>query len=193
MHSLCLAFELCSSEYIVAGYLSHWKRLLSVTKPCLTLGDSMDCSMPGFLVFHYPPEFAQTHVYWVSDAIQPSHPLSSPSPAFNLSHIRVFSNESVLRIRWPKYWSFGFSISPSNEYSGLISFRIDWFELAVQGTLKSLLQYTVQKHQFFSAQPSLWSNLHIHTRLLEKPELWLYGPFSAKWCLCFLICYLGWS
>ena len=78
--------------------------------------------------------------------------------------IRVFSNESVLYIRWPKYCSFSFSISPSNEYSGLISFRIDWFELlAVQGTLKSLLLTTVQKHQFFGAQPSLWSNSHIHT------------------------------
>ena len=83
----------------------------------------------------------------------------------------VFSNESVLCIRWPMYWSFNFSISPSNEYSGLISFRIDWFDLlAIQGTLKSLLQdSTVQKHQFFGAQLSLWSNSHIHTWLLKKP------------------------
>ena len=96
---------------------------------CPTLYDPMDCSMPGFLV------------HQVSDATQPSHPLSSPSlPGFNLSHIRVFSNESVLRVRWLKYWCF--SISPSNESSGLISFRIDWFDLlAVQGTLKSLLQH----------------------------------------------------
>ena len=78
--------------------------------------------------------------------------------------IRVFSNESLLDIRWPKYWSFSFSISPSNECSGLISFGIDWFDLfAVQGSLKSLLQHTVPKHQFFSAQPSLWSNSHIYT------------------------------
>ena len=78
--------------------------------------------------------------------------------------IRVFSNESVPHIRWPKYWGFSFSISPSNEYSGLISFRIDWFYLlAVQWTLKSLLQHTVQKHQFFGTQLSLWSNSHIHT------------------------------
>ena len=79
--------------------------------------------------------------------------------------IRVFSNESALRIRWPKYWSFSFSISPSNEYSGLISFRMDWLDLlAVQGTLKSLLQHhTVQKHQFFSTQLSLWSSSHIYT------------------------------
>ena len=95
--------------------------------------------------------------------------------------IRVFSNESALRIRWPKYWSFSFSISPSNEYSGLISFRMDWLDLlAVQGTLKSLLQHTVQKHHFFSAQLSLQSNSHIHTRLLEKSQLSVYGPLSAK-------------
>ena len=102
----------------------------------------MDCSTPGFPFFHQLPEVAQTHVHWVSDAIQPSHPPSSPSPAaFNLS-IRVFSNESVLYIRWPKYWSFSFSISPSSEYTGLIFFRIDWLDfLAVQGTLKSLLQH----------------------------------------------------
>ena len=92
------------------------------------------------------PELAQTHVHQVSDAIQPSHPLSSPSPpALNLSSIRVFTI-SVLRIRWPKYWSFSFSISSSNEYSELISFRIDWFDLlAVQGNLKSLLQYHSSK------------------------------------------------
>ena len=79
--------------------------------------------------------------------------------------IRVFSNESVLPIRWPKYWSFSFSISPSNEYSGLISFRMDWLDLfAVQGTFKSLFcNITVQKHQFFGAQPSLWSRFHFHT------------------------------
>ena len=78
--------------------------------------------------------------------------------------IKVFSNESVPHIRWPKYWGFSFSISPSNEYSGLTSFRIDWFDLlAVQWTLRSLLQHTVQKHQFFGTQLSLWSNSHIHT------------------------------
>ena len=78
--------------------------------------------------------------------------------------IRVLANESVLRIRWPKYWSFSFSISPSNEYSGLISFRMDWLDLlAVQGTLKSLLQHHSSKHQFFSTRLSLWSNSHIHT------------------------------
>ena len=87
-----------------------------------------------------------------------------------LPSIKVFSNELALCIRWPKYWSFSFSISPSNEYSGLISFRIDWFDfLVVQGTLKSLLQHHSLKHQFFGIELSLWSNSHIHTWLLEKP------------------------
>ena len=103
----------------------------------------MDCSTPGSPVHHQLPELAQTHVRWVGDAIQPSHPLL---PLFFLPSIfpsiRVFFNESVLHIRWPKDWSFSFSISPSNEYSGLISFWMDWFDLlAVQGTLKSLLQH----------------------------------------------------
>ena len=108
-----------------------------------TLCDLMYCSMPGFPVHHQPLELAHTHVHRVGDAIQPSHPLSFPfPPAFIFLSIKVFSNESVLRIRWPKDWSFSFSISPSNEYSTLISFRIDWFHLlAVQGTLESLLQH----------------------------------------------------
>ena len=102
----------------------------------------MDCRMPGFPVHHQLPELAQNHVHHVGDAIQPSHPLSSPSPTFNLPSIRVFSTESVLCIRWSKYRSFSLSICPSNEYSGLISFRMDWLELlAVQGTLKSILQH----------------------------------------------------
>ena len=114
----------------------------SVTQSCLTLCYPMDGSTPGLPVHHQLLELAQTHVHWVGDAIQPSHPLSSPSLAFNLSSIRVFSNESGLRTRWPKYWSFSLSTSPSNEYSGLISFRMDWFDLlAVQGTLKSLQKF----------------------------------------------------
>ena len=102
----------------------------------------MNCITSGFPICRQFPEIAQTHVHRVSDTIQPSHPLSSPSPpTFNLSSIRVFSNESVLRIRWPKYWRFSYSIRLSNEYSGLISFRIDLLDLpAVQGTLKSILQ-----------------------------------------------------
>ena len=103
----------------------------------------MDCSTPGLPVHHQLPKFTQTHDHWVGDAIQPSHPLSSPSPPiFNLPQHQGLFREAALCIRWPKYWSFSFSISPSNEYSGLISFRMDWLDpLEVQGTLKSLLQH----------------------------------------------------
>ena len=107
----------------------------------------MDCSTPGLPVHHHLLEFTQTHVHWVGDAVQPSHPLSSPLllPSIFPS-IRVFSNESVLHIRWPKHWSFILSICPSNEYSGLISFRMEWLNLlAVQGTLKNLLQHHTSK------------------------------------------------
>ena len=119
----------------------------SVAQSCPTLCDPMDCGMPGFPVHNQIPEFTQTHTHRVGDVIQLSHPLLSPSPpAFNLSSIRVFSSELVLCFRWPKYWSFSFSISPSNEFSGLISFRMDWLDLlAVQGTLKSLLQHHSSK------------------------------------------------
>ena len=111
----------------------------------------MDCNMPGFPVHHQLPESTQTYVYWVGDAIQPSHPVSSPSPpAFNFSQHQGLFNESVLSIRWPKHWNFSFSISPSNEYSRLISFRIDWLDfLVVQGTLKSLLQHHSSKASIF--------------------------------------------
>ena len=100
--------------------------LSSVAQSCPTLCDPMDCSTPGFPVHHKLLELTQTHVHRVGDAIQPSHPLSSPSPpTFNLSQHQGLFNESVFCIRWPKYWSFSFSISLSSEYSGLISFRID--------------------------------------------------------------------
>ena len=127
------------------------EQVSSVAQSCSTLCNPMDCSTPGLPVHHQLPEFTQTHVYWVSDAIQPTHPLSSPSsPPSIFPSIRVFSNESVLHFRWPKYWSFSFSISPSNEYSGLISFRMDWLDLlAVQGTLKSLLQHHSSKTSIF--------------------------------------------
>ena len=113
----------------------------SFAQLCPTLWDPMNCSTPGLSVYHQLLKSTQTHVHQVSDAIQPSNPLLSPSPpAFNLSSIRVFPSESALCIRWAKYWSFSFSISPSNEHPGLISFRMDWLDLlAVQGTLKSLL------------------------------------------------------
>ena len=119
----------------------------SVAQLYLTLCDTMDCNTPGFPVHHQQPGLAQTHVHQVGDAIQPSLLLLSPSllpSAF--PSIRIFSNESVLHIRWPEYWSFNFSISPSNEYSGLISFTIDRLDLlAVQGTLKSLFQHHSSK------------------------------------------------
>ena len=119
----------------------------SVTQLCLTLCDPMNCSTPGLPVHHQFREFTQTHVHRVGDAIQPSLPLSFPSPpTFNLSQHQSLSNESVFCIRWPKYWSFSFSINPSNDYSELISFRMDWFDLlAVQETLKSLLQHHSSK------------------------------------------------
>ena len=118
----------------------------SVAQSRPTLCDPMDCSTSGLPVHHQLPEFTQTHVHWVSDAIQPSlcRPLLLPSSIF--PSIRVFSNESVLRMSRPKYWSFRFSISPSNEHPGLISFRMDWMDLlAIQGTLKSLLQHHSSK------------------------------------------------
>ena len=124
----------------------------------------MDYSRPGFPVHHQVSELSQTHVHGVGDAIQPSHPLSYPStPAFNLSSIRVFSKKPVLHIRWPKYWSFSFNISPSNEYSGLISLRTDWLDLlAVQGTLKSLLQ-----HHSSKASSILWCSAFFIVQLIS--------------------------
>ena len=128
----------------------------SVAQSCPALCDPMDCSTPGFPVYYQLAGLAQIHVRQVFDAIQTSHPPLSPYllPLIFPS-IRVFSKESVLRIRWPKYWSFSLSISPSNDYSGMISFRIDLFDLlAVQGTLKSLLQHhsskaSILKHSAF--------------------------------------------
>ena len=131
----------------------------SVAQSCPTLCDPMNRSTPGLPVHHQLPEFTQTHVHQVSDAIQPSHPLSSPSPI--PPSIRVFSNESALRMGWPKYWSFSFSIIPSKEIPGLISFRMDWLDLLAVSRVFS--NTTVQNHQFFSAQLSSQSNSHIHT------------------------------
>ena len=126
----------------------------SVFQWCATLCDSMDCSMPSFTVHQQLLEHAKTHVHQVGDIIQPSHhlhPVFFPPSIFPST--RVFSSESVLPIRWPKYWSFNFSINPSNEYSGLISFRMDL--LVVQGTLRVFFNTTVQKHHLFGTQLSL--------------------------------------
>ena len=123
----------------------------SVAQSCPTFCNPMDCSTGSFPVLHCLSELVQTHVHWVSDAIQPSrHPLLFLNSIF--PSIRVFSSESALHNRWPNYWSF--SNNPSNEYSGLISFRIDWFDLAVQGTLKNLCQHHSSKASVLQLQ--LW-------------------------------------
>ena len=118
----------------------------SVTQSCPTLWNHMDHSTPGLPVHHQLPEFTQTHVHWVSDAIQPINPLSSPLlPPSIFPSNKVFSNESALHIRWPKYWSLSLNISPTSGHPGLI-FRVGWLDLpAVQGALKSLLQYHSSK------------------------------------------------
>ena len=142
----------------------------SITQSCLTLCDPKNHSTPGLPIHHQLPESTQTHGHGVGDAIQPSHLLPSPSPpALNLSqHHGLFQWVSFSH-QVIKDWRFSFNISPSIEHPGLISFRMDWLDLfAVQGTLKTLLHTTVQKRQFFSAQPSLQSNSHIHTWPLEK-------------------------
>ena len=120
-------------------------------------------STPGLPVHYQLPEFTQTHIHQVGDAIQQSHPLSSPSPpAPNRPSIRVFSNESTLHMRWPKSWSFSFSISPSNEHPGLISFRrAGWISLQSKGLSRVFSNTTVRKHQFFGAQLSLQSILKV--------------------------------
>ena len=119
----------------------------SVTQSCPTLCNPVNRSTPGLPVHHQLPKSTQTHVHWVDDAIQPSHPLSSPSPpAFNLSQLQGLFQWVSSYIRWPKYWSFSFNISPSSEHPWLISFKMDWLDLlAVQGTLKSLLQHHSSK------------------------------------------------
>ena len=136
----------------------HKSIFFSVQFSCVRLCDPMDWSMPGLPVHDQLPEFTQTHVH--TESVMSSkqlilcHLLFLPPSIF--PSIRIFSNESALRIRWPKYWSFSFNITPSNENSGLISFRMDWLDLlAVQGTLKSCSNTTVQKHQLFGAQLSL--------------------------------------
>ena len=139
------------------------KLFSSVTQSCLTLCNPMDCSKPGFPITNSKSLLKLMFIesVMISNHLNLCCPLLLPS---TFPSIRDFSSESVLLIRWPKYWSFSFSVSPSDEYSGLISFRMGWLDLhAVQGTLKSLLQHHSSKSSIFGAQVSLWSNSHIHT------------------------------
>ena len=138
----------------------------SVGQSCQTLFDPMNCSMPGLPVYHQFLEFIQTHIHQVSDTIQPSHPLSSPSPpAPNPSQHQSLFQKANLRMRWPKYWSFSFSISPSKEHPGLISYRMDWLDLlAVQGTLESLLQHHSSKASI------LWHSAFFTVQIEESRE-----------------------
>ena len=135
----------------------HSVQFSSVAQSSLILYNPMNRSTPGLPVHHQLPESTQTHVHWVGGTIQPSHPLSSPSPpALNLSQHQGLFQWLSSSHQVAEYWSFSFNISPSNEHPGLISFRMDWLDLlAVQGTLKSLLQHHIQKHQLFGAQLSL--------------------------------------
>ena len=146
----------------------------------------MNHSMPGFPVHHKLPELTQTHAHRVGDAIQPSHPLSSPSPPPPIPpSIRVFSNESTLHIRWPKYWSFSFQWTPSG-WTG-------WISLQSKGLSRVFSNTIVQKHQFFDAQLSSQSNSHIHTWPLESHSLDQMDLCWQSNVSVFLMCYLGWS
>ena len=153
-----------TSQVLVVHFLSHAQLFF----------DPMDCSTPGFPVHHHLLELAQSHVHWVGDAIQPSHPLSSPSPpAFSLSqHQALF--------QWPKYWSF--SISPCNEYLGLTGLIC----LQSKGLLRVFSNTSVQKHQFFGVQPSLWSISHLHTfsSLVLGVENWIQLMLSLEKPIC---------
>ena len=153
----------------------------------------MNRSTPGLLVHHQLLESTQTHVHCVHDAIQPSHPLLYPSPALNQPQHQDLFNESALPIRWPKYWSFSFNISPSNEHSGLISFRMDWLDLlAVPGTLKSLQHHSSKASilwcsAFFTVQLS-------HPYMTTGKIIALTRQiFVDKVMSFFLICCPGWS
>ena len=153
-----------------------------VTKSCLTLWDRVDCSTPGFPVLHYIPKFAVCSnacplSQWCSLTTSSSAALLLPS---DFPSIRVFSKKLALPIRWPKYGSFSSSISLSNEHSGLISFRMDWFD---PGDSQVFSNTTVQRHQFFGTQPFLWSSSHVRTQLLEKPSVQfsLFQSFSRVW------------
>ena len=162
-------FKYYSSFFTCCCSVTHWCPALFEYS---TLGSPVLCCLL---------ELVQTHIHQVGDAIQPSvlscFLLLLPSI---FPRVSAFSNKSALHIRWPKYWNFSFNISPYNEYSGLIFFKIDWFDLLeVQGTLKSLLEHHSSKLSILPCSV-LWSNSYILTQRLEKTWLWLYGPLSAK-------------
>ena len=176
-----IIMEAKASSREECGKVWHVRAFIVVVAQLSPLCDPMDCSTPGFPVLHYLPEFGQTHVI---ESVMPANHLVLCCPLLLLSSIfpsiRVFSNESALLIKWPKYWKFSFSISPSNAYSGWFPLGwTGWISLKSKGLSRVFSNTTVQKHQFFSAQFFLWSNSHIHTRLLEKPSIWLDGPLSA--------------
>ena len=182
-----------STRSILNNFIITLSGVFVVLQSCPTFCNPLDFSMPGFPVHHYLLECAPTYVHWVCDAIQTSHPLLSPLllPSIFPS-ISVFSNESL-------FASGGRSIGVSALASVLPMIIQDWFPLQLTGLITLLSKglsrvfsnTTIQKHHFFSAQPSLWSNFHICTWLLEKSYPWLNRPLLAKWCLCFLIRYPG--
>ena len=156
----------------------------------------MDCSASGSSVLHYLWEFAQIHVYWVGDAFKPSNPLAAP---FSFCFQAFSASESFL-----KSWLFasGCQGTGASALLSVLSMNIQgWIPLVLTGLIsvqskvlsKVFSSTTIQKHQFFRVQPSLWTNSHIHTWLLKKLQLWLYGLLLARWCLCLLICSLGLS
>ena len=179
--------------------LNYSVQFSSIAQSCPTPCDPMDQSTPGLPVHHHLLEFTQTHVHWVSDAIQPSLPLSSPSPPDPNPSQSVFSNESTLLMRWPKYWSFSFSFILSKKHPGLISSRMDWLDLlAVQGTLKSLLQHHSSKASilwrsaFFTVQLS-----HPHMTTGKTIAL-TRGTFVGKviyfsLIYCTMVDWVGWD
>ena len=168
----------CLCECVSLAY-NQVSQFSAVTQSFPTLSDPVDGNTPGLSVLHYLPELAQAHLHRVGDASQPSHPVLAPSLALSLSrHQALFSSESALHIRWPKYCIFSFSINPSNEYSRLIS-------LLSKGFSRVFCNTTVQKHQFFGAQLPLWSNSHIHGEgngnpLMDRGAWWAIVHGVAK-------------
>ena len=177
---MCVTDSLCCMSKLA----QHCKsvQFSSIDQSCPTLCDPVNCSTPGLLVRHQLPEFTQTRLHWVCDAIHHlilCHPLLLLPSIF--PSIRVFSNESALPSRWPKYWSFSFNISPSNEYSGMISFRMNWLDLlAVPGTLKSLLQHHSSKVSILRHSAYFIVQISHPYMTTGKTTAWLDRPLLTK-------------